>query len=131
MLRGVDSGIPARSFRVASTHGHSTTESPATTSSLAVTGTRAHDTRGNPLHLILAVELHLFQLDFFQEVFRIQVGRLGDFLKFCFVLPVLLCQTLILGVCLEGYVPRCPLRTCHAFLLTFPCIGCEHYMNAR
>jgi len=35
-------------------------------------------------------------------------------------LPVLLCQTLILGVCLEGYVPRCPLRACHAFLLTFP-----------
>src|SRR5260370_41606679 len=95
MLRGVDSGIPARSFRVASTHGHSTTESSATTSLLAVTGTRAHDTRGNSLPLILAVELHLFQLDFFQEVFRIQVGRLGDFLKFCFVLPVMLCQTLI------------------------------------
>src|SRR5258708_6186854 len=120
MLPGVNPSIPARSFLAASAHGHSTTESPAIKSLLAVTGTRAYDTRGNPLHLILAVELHLLQLDFFQEVFRIQVGRLGDFLQFCFVLPVLLCQTLILGVCLEGYVPGCPLRACHAFLLTFP-----------
>src|SRR2546425_5538162 len=120
MLPGVDPSIPARSFGAASTHGHSTTESPAISSLLAVTGARAYDTRGNPLHLILAVELHFLQLDFFQEVFRIQVGRLGDFLQFCFVLPVLLCQTLILGVCLEGYVPRCPLHACHAFLLTIP-----------
>jgi len=58
----------------------------------------------NPLHLILAVEFHLFQLDFFQEVFRIQVGRLGDLLQFRFVLLVLLGQTLILGVCFEEYV---------------------------
>src|SRR5580693_5162992 len=100
MLPGVDPSIPARDFRAASMHGHSTTESPAIKSSfydkspaikslLAVTGTRAYDTRGNSLHLILAVEFHLLQLNFFQEVFRIQVGRLGDFLKFCFVLPVL------------------------------------------
>src|SRR2546425_7330066 len=118
MLPGVDPSIPARGLHVASTHGHSTTESPAIKSLLAITGTRAYDTRGNPLHLILAVELHFLQLDFFQEVFRIQVGRLGDFLQFCFVLPVLLRQTLILGVCLEGYVPRCPLRASHAFLPT-------------
>jgi hypothetical protein len=31
---------------------------------------------------------------------------------------VLLGQTLILGVCVEEYVPRCPLCGCHAFLLT-------------
>jgi hypothetical protein len=30
---------------------------------------RSFDTRSNPLHLILAVEFHLFQLDFFEEVF--------------------------------------------------------------
>jgi len=33
-------------------------------------------------------------------------------------LLVLLGQTLILGVCFEEYVPRCPLRSGHAFLLT-------------
>ena len=38
-------------------------------------------------------------------------------LKLCFVLPVLLCQTLILGVCFTNYVPRAPLRCGHAFLL--------------
>jgi hypothetical protein len=87
---------------------------------LGVAGPRPQDTRGNPFHFIFAVELHLFQLDFFQEVFGIQEGRLRDSLKFCLKLPVLLCQTLILGVCFEGYVPRCPLHTSHAFLLTFP-----------
>src|SRR6267143_2285382 len=104
MLPGVDSSISAHSPLAASRHGHSTTESPAIKSLLAVTGARAYDTRGNPLHLIFTVELHLLQLDFFQEVFRIQVGRLGDSLQFCFVLPVLLCQTLILGVCSKGSV---------------------------
>jgi hypothetical protein len=75
------------------------------------------DSQGNPLHLILAVELHLFQLDFFQEVFRIQVGCFGDSLQFCFVLSMLFGQTLIIGVCFEKYVPRVPLQCCHAFLL--------------
>src|SRR5260370_16323252 len=116
MLPGIDPSVPARRSRAACTHGHSTTESPAIKSLLAVTGTRAYDTRGNPLHLILAVEFHLFQLDFFPEVFRIQVGRLGDFLKFCFVLPVLLCQPLILCFFLDGNVPSCPRRPCLPFL---------------
>src|SRR5439155_361411 len=113
-----DLGTFALGFPAGGAPGHSTTESPARLSLLAVIGLRALDTRGNPLHLILAVELHLLQFDFFQEVFRIQVGRLGDLLQFCFVLLVLPCQTLILGVCFEEYVPRCPLRSCHAFLLT-------------
>jgi len=30
---------------------------------------------------------------------------------------LLLGQTLILGVCIEKYVARCPRETCHAFLL--------------
>jgi hypothetical protein len=30
---------------------------------------------------------------------------------------VLLGQTLVFGVCLENYVPRCPRDACHAFLL--------------
>jgi hypothetical protein len=34
-----------------------------------VMGPRAMDTRGNPLHLILAVEFHFLEFDFFQEVF--------------------------------------------------------------
>jgi hypothetical protein len=38
-------------------------------------------------------------------------------LKLYIVLPVLLCQTLILGVCFTNYVPRAPLRCGHAFLL--------------
>src|SRR6266850_6341087 len=118
MLLGVHLSVSAHGILPASTHGHSTTESPAIKSLLGVVGTTAYDTRGNPLHLILAVELHLLQFDFFQEVFRIQVGRFGDFLQFCFILLVLLCQTLILGVCFKEYVPRCPLRSCHAFLLT-------------
>jgi hypothetical protein len=78
---------------------------------------RALDARSNPLHLIFAVELHLLELDFFQEVVRIQVGRCGKFLKFGIVSRVLLGQTLILGVCIEKYVPRVPLQHCHAFLL--------------
>src|SRR5713101_3763612 len=118
MLPGVDSSASAHSVRAVSRHGHSTTEWLAIKPLLGITGARAYDTRGNPLHFILAVELHLLQLDFFQEVFRIQVGRLGDLLQFRFVLLVLLGQTLILGVCFEEYVPRCPLRSCHAFLLT-------------
>src|SRR2546430_2697434 len=93
MLPCADPRISLRSFRAASAHGHSTTESQTIKSLLGVIGTRAYDTCANPLHLILAVELHLLQFDFFQEVFRIQVGRLGDSLQFCFVLPVLLCQT--------------------------------------
>src|ERR1700674_189960 len=131
MLLGIHSGISARGRRAASRHGHSTTESAATKSLLGVIGARAYDTRGNPLHLILAVELHLFQLDFFQEIFGIQEGRFGNFLQFRFVLLVLLCQTLILGVCLKKYVPRCPLHTCHAFLLTTPRMGYEYYICAR
>jgi hypothetical protein len=95
---GKHSAVSSRSIRAASTHGHSTTESRAMKSLLGGIGPHAYNTRGNPLHLIFAVELQFLQFDFFQEVFRIQVGRLGDFLKFCIVLPVLLCQTLILGV---------------------------------
>src|SRR5258706_13756728 len=106
MLPGNHSSVSARGTRSASTHGHSTTESRAIKSLLAGIGPHAYNTRGNPLHLVLAVELQFLQFDFFQEVFRIQVGPLGDFLEFCSVLPVLLCQTLILGVCFEGYVPR-------------------------
>jgi hypothetical protein len=98
MLARKHSSISVRGIRAASAHGHSTTESRAIPSLLAGIGPHAYNTRGNPLHLIFAVELQLFQLDFFQEVFRIQVGRLGDSLKFCIILPVLLCQTLILGV---------------------------------
>jgi len=30
---------------------------------------------------------------------------------------VLLAQTLVFGVCIDYYVPRAPLRACHAFLL--------------
>jgi len=120
MLPEVHLDISAHGMHTASRHGHSTTVWSAAMPLLGVIGTTAYDTRSDPLHLILTVELHLLQFDFFQEVFCIQEGRFGDFLKFCFVLPVLLYQTLILGVCLEGYVPRCPLRACHAFLLTFP-----------
>src|SRR5437762_12556830 len=103
MLPELHFRISARGTHTASRHGHSTTVSSATMPLLGVIGTTACDTRSDPLHLILTVELHLLQFDFFQEVFRIQVGRFGDFLQFCFVLPVLLCQTLILGVCLEGH----------------------------
>src|SRR5258708_12456767 len=96
MLPGVHFSISAHGIRAASRHGHSTTESPAIKSLLRVIGPRSYDTRGNPLHLILAVELHFLQLDFFQEVFRIQVGRFGAFLEFCFLFPVLLSHPLIL-----------------------------------
>jgi hypothetical protein len=78
---------------------------------------RVLDARGNPLHLILAVQLHFLELDFFQEVFRTKVGCFGESLEFCIVFRVLLGQTLILGVCIEKYVPRVPLQDCHAFLL--------------
>src|SRR6266571_399105 len=105
MLPGVDSSIAARGVRAASAwsfYDRIARDKVVIGWNWPACVQYARD----PLHLILAVELQLLQLDFFQEVFRIQVGRLGDFLKFCFVLPVLLCQTLILGVCFEGYVPR-------------------------
>jgi hypothetical protein len=63
------------------------------------------------------VKLQFFQSDFFDEVFRIVVGRVGKVLKFCFVLPVLLAQTLVFGVCLDYYVPRVTLQFGHAVLL--------------
>jgi hypothetical protein len=78
---------------------------------------RALDARSNPLHLIFTVQLHLLQLDFFQEVFGTKVGGRGEFLKFCIVSRVLLGEALILGVRIEKYVPRVPLQDCHAFLL--------------
>jgi hypothetical protein len=53
---------------------------------------------GNPLHLIFAVQLHFLELDFFLEVFRIEVGIRGEFLEFGFVPGMLLGKTLILGV---------------------------------
>jgi hypothetical protein len=77
----------------------------------------ALDTRDDPFHLVFAVQLHFLELDFFQEGFRIQVGGRTEFLEFRFVFRVLLDQTLILGVCIEEYVPRAPLQACHAFLL--------------
>src|SRR5690242_8066495 len=91
----------------------------------------AEDARGNPLHLVFTLQFHFFQLNFFQEIFGIQVGRLGNSLKLCIVLPVLLCQTLILGVCQKKYVPRCPLRASHAFLLTTLWMGCEYRMRRQ
>jgi hypothetical protein len=89
------------------------------------------DTQGNPLHLIFTVELQLLQLDFFQEVFRTEVGSYGDSSKFCFVFRVLLGQTLILGVCIEEYVPRCPLGSCDASSSRLRELNCEDYMNRR
>ena len=77
------------------------------------------DTQSDPLHLILAVELHFLEFDFFEKVFRTEVGRFEDFLKFCFVVLVLFEQTPIISVYIEEYVPRVPLQCCHAFLL-FP-----------
>jgi hypothetical protein len=118
MLPEADLGILARSRFASSERGHSTTEFSARMPLLRVMCPGPLDAQGNPLHLILAVELHLFQLDFFHEVFRIQVGSFGDSLQFCFVLLMLFGQTLILGVCFEKYVPRVPLQCCHAFLLT-------------
>jgi hypothetical protein len=110
--------ILARSSFASSERGHFTTEFSARMPLLGGMCPGPLDAQGNPLHLILAVEFHFFQLDFFQEVFRIQVGCFGDSLQFCFVPSVLLGQTLILGVCFEKYVPRVPLQCCHAFLLT-------------
>jgi hypothetical protein len=118
MLPEADLKILARFCFASSERGHSTTEFSARMPLLGGMCPGSLDAQGNPLHLIFAVELHLFQLDFFQEVFRIQVGGLGDSLQFCFVLLMLFCQTLIVGVCFEKYVPRVPLQCCHAFLLT-------------
>jgi hypothetical protein len=73
--------------------------------------------RGEAFHFILDVKLHFFQSDFFDEVFGIEVGRLGEFLEFGFILLMLFGQTLVLRVCLENYVPRAPLRCRHAYLL--------------
>ena len=78
---------------------------------------RALDTQSDPLHLIFAVELHFLEFYFFEKVFRTEVGRFEDFLKFRFVVLVLFKQTPIVSVCVEEYVPRCPLQCCHAFLL--------------
>jgi len=79
---------------------------------------RAMDARGNPLHLVFAVQLHFLELDFLQEVFGAEVRVGFDLREFLFVFGVLFGQTLIFGVCIENYVPRCPLQHCHACLLT-------------
>ena len=50
--------------------------------------------RNQTLHLVFHMKLQFFQSDFFNEVFRIVVGRAGEILKFCFVLPMLFAQTL-------------------------------------
>jgi len=50
---------------------------------------RTGDARSNTFHLIFALQFHLLELDFFQEVFGIEVGRVGDFLQFFFVFVVL------------------------------------------
>src|SRR5947207_5016844 len=63
---------------------------------LRVCGASALHPRSNPLHLVLAVQLHLLKFDFFQEVFGTEVGPSGEFLKFCLVFRVLLGQTLVL-----------------------------------
>ncbi len=73
--------------------------------------------RNQTLHLIFHVELQFFQSDFFDKVFRIVVGGSRYILKFCFILPVLLTQTLIFGVCFNYYVPRVTLQFGHAVLL--------------
>jgi hypothetical protein len=86
---------------------------------------------GDPLHLIFTVELHFLELDFFQEVFRVEVGIRGKFLEFGFVLGMLLGQTLILGVCIEEYVPRVPRHSGHAFLLTTTLILDNYSMSGR
>jgi hypothetical protein len=78
---------------------------------------RAVDTRGEKFHLVFHVKLHLFESDFFDQVFGVQVGGSGEFLEFCFVLLMPLAQTLVFGVCIDYYVPRAPLRAGHAFLL--------------
>src|SRR5260370_33380790 len=101
MLPEVHLDISARGTHTASRHGHSTTVWSAAMPVLGVIGTTAYVTRSDPLHLIFTVELHLLQPDFFQEVFRIQVGGLGYFLKSCFVLPARACNTLICRICRE------------------------------
>src|SRR5579864_5643510 len=90
----------------------------------------AVNARGDPLHLVFAVQFHFLEFYFFQQVFGIQVGSCGEFLQFCFVLGVLLCQTLILGVCFQEYVPRVPLSTC-CHWPSFANCGCGYFMNAR
>src|SRR5947208_15832858 len=102
MLPELHFRISARGTHTASRHGHSTTVSSATMPLLGVIGTTACDTRSDPLHLILTVELHLPQFDLFQEVFPSQIARFADFLQSYFVLPLLLCQTLILAVALQA-----------------------------
>jgi hypothetical protein len=84
---------------------------------LRVGSARALDTQSDPLHLILAVELHFLEFYFFEKVFRTEVCRGEDFLKFRFVVLVLFEQTPIVSVCIEEYIPRVPLQGCHAFLL--------------
>jgi hypothetical protein len=59
---------------------------------------RVMDARGKKFHRVFHVELHLFQPDFFDQVFGAQVGGPGEFLEFRFVLLVLLAQTLVFGV---------------------------------
>jgi hypothetical protein len=82
-----------------------------------MSSSRTVNAGGNAFHFILHMELQFFQSDFFDEVFTVQVGRSEELLELLIVLPVLLCQTLILGVCFTNYVPRAPLRCGHAFLL--------------
>jgi hypothetical protein len=65
---------------------------------LRVSSTRTVEVRSNALHFILYVKLEFLKPDFFDEVFGVEVGRLREFLEFCFVLLMLLGQTLILGV---------------------------------
>jgi hypothetical protein len=99
---------------------------------LRVLRPHAVDTRGNPLHLVFAVQFHLLELDFFEEVFRTEVGGPGDSLQLDIVLLVLLGQTLVFGVCLENYVPRCPRDACHAFLLMTGFVnGVLHHISER
>jgi hypothetical protein len=81
-------------------------------------GAGAVDACSDALHLVFAVELHFLELDFLQEIFGTKVRVGFDLLEFLFVLDVLFGQTLIVGVCLENYVPRVPLQHFHAFLLT-------------
>jgi hypothetical protein len=71
---------------------------PTKTVLLRMVRTGALNAGGNSLHLILAVELHFFKFDFFQEVFRTEVGSFEDFLEFRFQLLVLLGQTPVVGV---------------------------------
>jgi hypothetical protein len=85
---------------------------------LRSSGAGAVNAGGDALHLVLAVELHFLELNFLQEIFGAEVRVGFDFLEFLFVSNVFLGQTLIVGVCLENYVPRVPPQNFHAFLLT-------------